>query len=98
MSNGLVAGDSNGCRVDRRLKTQLVVQGCFGAVSLTPREVETLKWVMRGKTIVKVAEVMAISPRTVEYYFLTIKRKMGCRTKSSLMNWVVENDILADVV
>ena len=84
--------------IDRRLRTQLVVQGRFGAVSLTPREVETLRWVMRGKTIVKVAEVMAISPRTAEYYFLTIKRKMGFRAKSALMSWVVENNILTDVV
>ena len=98
MNGGSVSVDSVVCRVDRRLRTQLVVQGRFGVVSLTPREVETLSWVMRGKTIVKVAEVMAISPRTAEYYFLTIKRKMGCRTKSDLMNWVVENSILTDVV
>jgi len=98
MVEGLVSVCSGRRRADRRLKTQMVVQGRFGVVALTPREVETLVHVMRGKTIAKVAEVLAISPRTAEYYFLTIKRKMGCRTKSELMAWVVENRLLAEVV
>ena len=80
--------------VDRRLKSKMVVQGRYGLVALTPREVETLIHVMMGKTLVKVAQALAISPRTVEYYFLTIKRKLGFRRKSQLMAWVVEHRLL----
>ena len=83
-------------RLDRRVKSCLVVRGRFGLVSLTPRELETLCLVMRGKTLAKVAVDMELSPRTVEYYFLTIKRKMGCRTKAQLMAWVIRYKLLRD--
>ena len=87
---------SSRCRsraLDRRYKTCLVVVGLLGEVALTPREVETLAWVVRGKTLAKVAEAMGISPRTVEYYFSTVKRKFGCRTKAELLAWVADNNL-----
>ena len=85
-------------RLDRRVKSCLVVRGRFGLVSLTPRELETLRLVMRGKTLIKVAGDLGLSPRTVEYYFLTIKRKMGCRTKAQLMAWVIRYGLLDDLI
>ena len=85
-------------RLDLRVKSSLVVRGRFGLVSLTPRELETLCLVMGGKTLAKVAAVMGLSVRTTEYYFLTIKRKMGCQTKAQLMGWVIRHKLLRGVV
>ena len=82
---------------DGRVKLGCLVMGRYGEVALTPREVETLGHVIRGKTLTRVAEAMAISPRTAEYYFLTIKRKVGFRTKSELLAWLMKQETTMDV-
>ena len=82
---------------DGRVKLGCLVMGRYGEVALTPREVETLSHVIRGKTLTRVAEAMAISPRTAEYYFLTIKRKVGFRTKSELLAWLMKQETTMDV-
>ena len=79
---------------DGRVKLGRFVTGRYGEVALTPREVETLSHVLKGKTLTRVAEAMAISPRTAEYYFLTIKRKIGFRTKSELITWLIKKDFM----
>ena len=80
---------------DGRVKLGCLVKGRYGEVALTPREVETLTHVIGGKTLTRVAEAMAISPRTAEYYFLTIKRKVGFRTKSELLAWFMRCESIA---
>lgn len=52
---------------------------------LSTRELECLFCVLRGMTAKRVAEVLQLSKRTVEFYISNIKNKFGSLTKSELM-------------
>jgi|GEM_PF-5217561 len=47
----------------------------------TRREYETFKGVLFGLTTKQIAKQLAISPRTVEVYIESIKRKLQCHSK-----------------
>jgi LuxR family transcriptional regulator, quorum-sensing system regulator BjaR1 len=44
---------------------------------LTPREVECLRWVARGKTDAEIAVILSIRPRTARFHIENAKRKLG---------------------
>jgi len=52
-----------------------------GAPSLTPRELETLRWTMEGKTAWEVANVLGISERTAVLHANNAMHKLGCVNK-----------------
>lgn len=51
------------------------------APSLTPRELETLRWTMEGKTAWEVASVLGISERTAVLHANNAMHKLGCVNK-----------------
>lgn len=53
--------------------------------NLTQREQQVVCLVARGKTLKEVAKDLSLSPRTVETYFDSAKHKLGCKTKSELI-------------
>ncbi|UIJ71753.1 response regulator transcription factor [Aurantimonas sp. HBX-1] len=61
---------------------------------LTAREAEVLLWIARGKSNRDVAEILALSPRTVNKHLETIFRKLGVENRSaataSAMNLLAE--------
>lgn len=52
-----------------------------GAPALTPRELETLRWTMEGKTAWEVANVLGISERTAVLHANNAMHKLGCVNK-----------------
>ena len=58
-----------------------VLQAAFPA--LTAREAEVLLWVARGKPNRDVAEILALSPRTVNKHLETIFAKLGVENRAS---------------
>ena len=80
---------------DGRVKLGCLVKGRYGEVALTPREVETLTHVIGGKTLTRVAEAMAISPRTASIIFSQLNGKLGFRTKSELLAWFMRCESIA---
>ncbi len=52
-----------------------------GLPSLTPRELETLRWTMEGKTAWEVANVLGISERTAVLHANNAMHKLGCVNK-----------------
>lgn len=60
---------------------------------LSVREYECLQHVAQGKTVKEVANYLMISPRTVETYVNTMKRKLCCSTKSQLLNMFWETQV-----
>ncbi len=52
---------------------------------LSTRELECLFCVLRGMTAKRIAEVLQLSKRTIEFYISNIKNKFGSLTKSELM-------------
>jgi len=61
--------------------------------SLTPREVEVLVLVARGKTNRGIAEELGISPRTVETHRERVMGKLRIRTVAGLTRFVVEQGL-----
>jgi len=51
------------------------------AGSLTPRELEVLRFIGQGLTMASMAKRLGISPRTVESHIAKLYRKLGVRTR-----------------
>ena len=50
---------------------------------LTPRELDVLTWVAKGKTNRDIAEILGMSPRTVNKHLEHIYVKLGVETRSA---------------
>ena len=57
---------------------------------LTPRELEIMQWIGRGKTTREIATVLVLSPHTVRKHVERILEKLGARTRSEAIARVVE--------
>jgi len=55
-------------------------------IQLTPREKDCLALISQGQTSKDIAEILSLSPRTVEAYTQTLKGKLCCVRKSELMD------------
>jgi DNA-binding response OmpR family regulator len=51
-------------------------------VQLNDREVATLTWVSRGKTSVEIAQILALSKRTVDFHLDNARNKLGVSTRT----------------
>lgn len=59
--------------------------------SLTKREKECVKWLLKGLTAIQIGKKIHLSNRTVESYLENIKNKLGCRTKQELFDVLLNN-------
>ena len=55
----------------------------FRQVALTPRETEVLSWLAKGKTNRDIADILGMSPRTVNKHLEHIFEKLGVETRSA---------------
>jgi DNA-binding NarL/FixJ family response regulator len=53
------------------------------AASLTPRETEVLSWLAKGKTNRDIADILGMSPRTVNKHLEHIFEKLGVETRAA---------------
>lgn len=60
-------------------------------VYFSTQEIKCLRLLLSGKTIKLIGAHMGLSPRTVEYYLNNIKRKLQVKTKSELIEKVVQH-------
>jgi DNA-binding CsgD family transcriptional regulator len=67
------------------------------ATYFTKREAECMVLLLRGKTINSVANILKLSPRTVEYYIKNMKSKLGCRTKFELIDLVYASEFMNNI-
>ena len=49
---------------------------------LTPREVECLRWVLKGKSDTDIAKILGISNTTVHFHIERVKKKLDVRTRT----------------
>jgi len=70
-------------------------QGSSPVEALSNRELELFQLTGRGKEISEIAEIMNISPRTVEVHRSHIKKKLGLRTSTDIFqmayDWLRQN-------
>jgi DNA-binding NarL/FixJ family response regulator len=62
---------------------------------LTPREAEVLAWLAKGKTNRDIAEILGMSPRTVNKHLEHIYIKMGVETRSAAAALMVSHRVHA---
>lgn len=76
------------------LPKQRYVLGEDHKLYLTYREAQCMLLFIHGKTVIKAAQCLALSPRTVEYYLNNMKSKLKCRTKSELIELILQTQFL----
>jgi two-component system response regulator NreC len=62
---------------------------------LTDREREVLKLVVEGNTAKEIAEIMVISPKTVEWYKTSLMNKLNIHNKADLIRYAIRKRIIA---
>jgi DNA-binding NarL/FixJ family response regulator len=62
--------------------------------ALSNRELEVLKLIASGESLVKIAESLHLSPHTVTTYRARILEKMGMKSNAELTRYAVENGLL----
>jgi DNA-binding CsgD family transcriptional regulator len=59
------------------------------ATLLTPREVECLRWVLKGKSDTDIGKILGISHTTVHFHIERTKKKLGVKTRTQAAAVVV---------
>jgi len=58
---------------------------------LTAREIDVLKLVTDGKTYKEIAQILGLSPKTVDCYSQRIKLKTQCHSVALLVRFAIKN-------
>jgi DNA-binding CsgD family transcriptional regulator len=66
-------------------------------VYLTKREAECMFLLLKGKSINTIAEVLKLSPRTIEYYLKNMKSKLNCHSKFELIDLIQHSEFIRNV-
>lgn len=62
-------------------------------ISLTKRELELLKYIKADYTNAKIAEMLNLSIYTIETHRKNIMQKLGLKTRTALMKFIIANNI-----
>jgi len=62
--------------------------------SLTPRETDVLRLIVRGYTNRQAAEELGLSVRTVETHRANLMGKLGLKSRVELVRWAADSDLL----
>jgi DNA-binding NarL/FixJ family response regulator len=62
--------------------------------ALSNRELEVLKMIASGASLVKIAETLHLSPHTVTTYRTRIMEKMGASSNAELTRYAIENGLI----
>lgn len=68
---------------DARLVETPLDEERFAAAGLSAREFEVLSWLERGKRNAEIAQILGVSPRTVEKHVQTVMRKLDAETRTA---------------
>lgn len=63
-------------------------------LKLTPRELQVLHWISRGKTDAEIAAILQISATTVHSYVEQAKRKLGVHSRSQAISELSLHELL----
>ena len=62
--------------------------------SLSDREFEVLRMIASGKTVSEIAELIALSDKTISTYRARILEKMGMKTNAELTHYAIQNKLV----
>ena len=72
------------------------LKGISGNLHLSPREAECVFFLLRGHTIKEVANILDLSPRTIEFYLKNIKTKLSCNKKREVLDIIRQSSFATD--
>jgi DNA-binding CsgD family transcriptional regulator len=75
--------------LERNCSTVNALEEMLEQFNLTPRELETVRFLVEGLTSKEIAERMNISPNTVKAFLRIVMVKMGVSTRSGIVGKVV---------
>jgi len=64
---------------------------------LTTRQREVLQLIAEGQSSKEIAEVLHLSPRTIEFHRYRIMKELGLRTTAELIQFAIKNGVAPDV-
>jgi two-component system, NarL family, invasion response regulator UvrY len=62
--------------------------------TLSDREYSVLRLIAAGRTKIKIAEELSVSPKTVSTYRSRLLKKMGLKTDAEIVRYAIENRLL----
>ena len=62
--------------------------------SLSDREYSVLRLIAAGRTKIRIAEELSVSPKTVSTYRSRLLKKMGLKTDAEIVRYAIENRLL----
>lgn len=65
------------------------------SVALTPRQREVLQLVAEGRSAKEIAEILKVSPRTVEFHKFRIMETLGLHTTAELTQYAIRHRIVS---
>ena len=71
-----------------KLRSRAPAEASLASYRLTQREIEVLMWVARGKTNKDIADILGMSPRTVNKHLEHIYVKLGVETRTAAAAFV----------
>lgn len=78
-----------------KFASMLMGKGTASHETLSNRELEVLKLLARGETLVGIGEKLHLSPKTVTTYRTRILEKIGVSSNAELARYAIENGLLA---
>lgn len=65
-----------------------------GRARLTPRELDVLRWIARGKTASEIATILRIGKRTVDEHAASVVRKLGGANRTHAVVLAIQRRII----
>jgi two-component system, NarL family, response regulator NreC len=62
--------------------------------SLTPREREIMQLVAEGKSSIEIAQILRLSPKTVETYRSRLMEKLGIDNLAGLVRFAIQHGVI----
>ena len=78
------------------IRSHYPLKGISGNLHLSPREAECVFFLLRGHTIKEVANILDLSPRTIEFYLKNIKTKLSCNKKREVLEIIRQSSFATD--
>lgn len=77
-----------------RVSAREVEANAAPGVKLTLKEIETLEWVVKGKTAWEIARIQGRTEAAVNFHFCNIRRKFGVGTMRAVVIKAIEQEIV----
>lgn len=89
--------DTPSKKTNTQKASNFYLNASYEGIKLSKRQSQCLFYLLRGKTIKTIANILNLSPRTIETYIDDIKNKMHCRTKEELIEKAIASGFLETI-